>query len=100
MSAHTVTHDEEPLRPKVGRSLCFSPAWQDEDCSVVFDRNSGDFWVVTNQARHLLQLAASSVPARTKIEGDSHIGSLIADLCAADLIEPLQQAAATQTPPA
>lgn len=67
---------------------------------MVFDRNSGDFWVVTNQARHLLQLAASSVPARTKIEGDSHIGSLIADLCAADLIEPLQQAAATQTPPA
>ncbi len=90
------------MRPRVGRSLCFSPAWQDEKCSVVFDRNSGDFWVVTNQARHLLQLAASSVPARAEagIEGDSHIEGLIADLCAADLIEPLQQAAATQTPPA
>lgn len=67
---------------------------------MVFDRNSGDFWVVTNQARHLLQLAASSVPARAGGESDSHIESLIADLCAADLIEPLQRAAATQTSPA
>jgi PqqD family protein of HPr-rel-A system len=37
-----------------GRSLCFSPPWGLSAPSVVFDRNSGDYWVLSALARRVL----------------------------------------------
>lgn len=39
-----------------GRSLTFAPAWPCSDASVVFDRNSGDFWVISEVANTILGL--------------------------------------------
>lgn len=33
-----------------GRSLLFSPEWSCSDASVVFDSNSGDYWIVSKLA--------------------------------------------------
>ena len=43
-----------------GRSLIFSPAWDEEGASVLFDRNSGDYWVVTAPARSLVSAVADA----------------------------------------
>lgn len=43
-----------------GRLWCASPAWAEEGASVLFDSNSGDYWVVPIITRNIiLQLARS-----------------------------------------
>lgn len=43
-----------------GRSLCFAPDWQCSDAAVLFDRNSGDYWVVSASAIAILRLLQAS----------------------------------------
>lgn len=38
-----------------GRRLTFSPVWDEDELSVVFDAASGDFWVVACEARRLIE---------------------------------------------
>lgn len=38
-----------------GRELVWAPSWQCSDARVVFDRNSGDYWVVSGLASLLLE---------------------------------------------
>lgn len=52
-----------------GRSITYSPAWRDDGASVLFDRNSGDYWVVSLLARDLVARCAES--------GDVRIDALI-----------------------
>lgn len=39
-----------------GRSLRFAPDWPCSDATVLLDRNSGDFWVVSSLGASALQL--------------------------------------------
>lgn len=39
------------LSPWPGRDLLLSEGWPADEESVLFDRNSGDFWVIGNLAR-------------------------------------------------
>lgn len=88
---------EAALRLRAGRSLCFSPTWKDEGCSVVFDRNSGDFWVVTDRTRALLEaLASPETPFQWGEPGDQ-AEALVSELVAATLIEPAAHVPAPQT---
>lgn len=32
-----------------------SPRWDDEEPTVAFDRNSGDYWVITEATRRLIE---------------------------------------------
>lgn len=43
-----------------GRSIAFSPEWPDDGVSVLFDRNSGDYWVVSTLARALVRHASKA----------------------------------------
>jgi hypothetical protein len=42
------------LQARVGRQLSISPPWPDESARIVFDRNSGDYWLLTTEAGALL----------------------------------------------
>lgn len=35
------------IRITPGRSLCWSPAWPCSEAAVLFDANSGDYWVLS-----------------------------------------------------
>lgn len=72
-----------------GRSLMLSPVWPDDDASVLFDRNSGDYWVVTASARALVgrlisaehpmrmhQLDVDGVDAATKLRLTEELSAL------------------------
>lgn len=48
------------LTVRRGRSLVFSPAWEEEGASVLFDRNSGDYWVLTAVARNIVGAIADT----------------------------------------
>jgi len=39
-----------------GRSLIFSPTWPCSDATVLFDRNSGDYWVISLLGARALKL--------------------------------------------
>ena len=45
-----------------GRSLCFAPDWKCSDAAVLFDRNSGDYWVVSSSAKSILKLLQAGGP--------------------------------------
>jgi len=46
-----------------GRDFLLSPAWGADEPSALFDRNSGDFWIVTELARWLIDtLRESNAP--------------------------------------
>lgn len=42
------------LRARAGRQLSLSPPWPDESARIVFDRHSGDYWLLTAEAGALL----------------------------------------------
>lgn len=53
------------VQPAAGRFLLLSPEWSGEEASVLFDRNSGDYWVVTRPARALIdRLVGAGRPVR------------------------------------
>jgi hypothetical protein len=41
-----------------GRDLLFSP-WSNEEHDLVFDANSGDFWVVSTKGKRVLEILGS-----------------------------------------
>lgn len=43
------------IRPYPGRSLALSPAWDGDGAAVVFDRNSGDYWIVSPLAHEVVR---------------------------------------------
>lgn len=47
-----------------GREFSFAPKWDCSDATVVFDRNSGDYWVISAFAQALVRL----VQARPNID--------------------------------
>lgn len=55
MNAGALLDGNSALRLRPGRSFAFSPAWRDDGLSVVFDRDSGDYWVVSALARALVE---------------------------------------------
>ena len=66
------------LRP--GRSLSFSPAWPDETARIVFDRHSGDYWLLSNPAaEELANLLAGPC--------DLPMSDTLAELIQANLIQ-------------
>ena len=86
------------LEVRKGRSLVFSPAWSKERTSVVFDRNSGDYWVVPETSRRILTLVNEggyryvaelrdrlTAEARTQEEPEA-FSRILDDLVAADLL--------------
>lgn len=60
----------------VGRSLRFAPHWLCSDAVVLFDRNSGDYWVVSTVAAATLELLQSR-GAMSFADLESHLASLI-----------------------
>ena len=38
-----------------GRALIFAPDWECSEARVVFDRNSGDYWIVSSLSAMVLQ---------------------------------------------
>lgn len=38
-----------------GRSIALSPEWRDDGLSVLFDRNAGDYWLVSGLARKIVE---------------------------------------------
>lgn len=48
------------VRVRSGRSFCFSPPWSTtDDAEVVFDRNSGDYWIVSAGVSSILRRLSS-----------------------------------------
>lgn len=46
-----------------GRAFVFSPQWRDEGVSVLFDSNSGDYWLLSPLAREIVRHATEAGPA-------------------------------------
>lgn len=70
-----------------GRSLCFSPSWESDEPSVVFDRNSGDYWVVASLARTVLGLLDNGGPLTTVEICDALQAQQISDELVNDALE-------------
>jgi len=51
---------EAAYRLHAGRSFVLSPAWEDEGASVLFDRNSGDYWVIAATTRGWIETLIQS----------------------------------------
>lgn len=72
-----------------GRSLTTSPEWHADEPSVLFDRNSGDYWVIAPTARKWVELLQnadqpldtsvliSAEPCETKAEAEVALKQLI-----------------------
>lgn len=51
------------VRIRRGRSYCYSPEWaKREGIEVLFDRNSGDFWLLSAAAMALIRSIADRGP--------------------------------------
>lgn len=61
------------VRPADGRFLVLSPAWPGEDTSVLFDRNSGDYWVITSPARAVIQHLVDAARPLPMAELQQHV---------------------------
>ena len=83
------THTGSILCILPGRSIAFSPEWRDDGLSVLFDRNSGDYWIVSALARRLVELLVQA--DRRSAEELEH---LAAQLPSADADESLPAVAA------
>ncbi|MCB1957152.1 MAG: hypothetical protein KDG55_15845 [Rhodocyclaceae bacterium] len=42
------------LRVRRGRCLALSPDWGEDEPSALFDRHSGDYWIIGRTARHII----------------------------------------------
>lgn len=59
MNESVALYERTLLHIRAGRSLAFSPEWRDDGLSVLFDRNSGDYWVISAAARKAVEQAAA-----------------------------------------
>lgn len=101
LSETAVEHSEGLLWSvsiKPGRSLCSSPKWESEGLLVLFDRNSGDYWIINQAAKLLLdalpeagptdvdQLLAQCHEITEAAEAD--LAQVLMSLCRAGILEP------------
>lgn len=63
----TFTDAADAYRGHPGRDLRFGPDWACSDESLLFDANSGDYWVLSPLARRLMERLASG-PALARCE--------------------------------
>lgn len=70
-----------------GRSLRFAPEWQCSDAKVVFDRNSGDYWVVSQ----LADLALKQLQNSTSITVSDLLNALAPRILYADVAAAMDQ---------
>ena len=74
----------------LGRLLRFSPSWPCSDAQVLFDCNSGDYWVVSLLAAELIKLLQSGV-VLTAVELERQLQGVLPELdLSADLPPTLQ----------
>lgn len=64
----------------VGRDLHYSPRWANEGYSVIFDANSGDYWVVSDAARGIVESIAHGASCHLDEE-------IVSGLCDAGILE-------------
>lgn len=59
-----MAQDLQRLAVRRGRQLALSPCWGRDAPSALFDRNSGDYWIVGEAARYIVGalLDASAAP--------------------------------------
>jgi hypothetical protein len=50
-----ITTSDTTVRLFAGRSLLFGPVWSCSTAAVLFDSNSGDYWVVSADAKKVLE---------------------------------------------
>lgn len=100
-SAHDVTGTNQAsvpikaLRVVAGRELIFAFAHATEAASVVMDRNSGDYWLLTPDARSIVEAVRSGSVARgtAPLESGAGLSSsvdltrTIQSLCDAGILE-------------
>lgn len=53
-----------------GRELCWAPAWPCSDARIVFDRVSGDYWVLNEAASAALQSLQAGHMADSQLTPD------------------------------
>jgi hypothetical protein len=70
-----------------GRDFLLSPAWGDAEPSALFDRNSGDYWIITELARHLIVELSESSVACSRDALFRHAQTAFPDEVEADMIE-------------
>lgn len=64
--------DSSSLHGFPGRVIVRSPDWRDDHAHVLFDVNSGDYWIVSSLACEIVKLSTR--------EGPSDVASLIQHL--------------------
>ncbi|NMG28758.1 hypothetical protein [Aromatoleum evansii] len=64
--------DSAALRGFPGRVIVRSPDWRDDHAHVLFDVNSGDYWIVSSLACEIVKLSTR--------DGPSNVESLIQHL--------------------
>lgn len=69
-----------------GRALVFSPKWGEDGASVLFDSNSGDYWLLSPLAREIVRYASEAGPADAPAIS-CHIGAQTTALDDADIGE-------------
>lgn len=82
------------IEPVAGRSWRWAPDWPCSDAAVLFDRHSGDYWVLTPQARALIrsleESACMTVPQLRSVPGapgaDADLEELLGDLMRGGLV--------------
>lgn len=54
MASRPSPHNRERAALLPGRDIIASPEWDENAPSLLFDRNSGDYWVVSSDARRIV----------------------------------------------
>ena len=71
-------HDRWRVTP--GRLLRWGPVWTETDGTLVFDAASGDYWVLSHEARSLLLDVDGTGQVRTSVQDDAWPVGLMAEL--------------------
>jgi len=52
--------DDAILKGFPGRTILCSPDWREDHATVLFDGNSGDYWIVSPLAREIVRLSTNA----------------------------------------
>lgn len=52
--------DDAMLQGFPGRTILCSPDWREDHATVLFDGNSGDYWIVSPLAREIVRLSTNA----------------------------------------
>lgn len=84
---------DRSVRLKSGRSFCFSPDWGSDEASILFDRNSGDYWVLAPEALAIVRLLSecqADATSQASVAGAGGLqqedGSLLQELVQAGIL--------------